>query len=466
MGDLYNFHIDPSLTLGCGTWGSSSISSNVNVSHLLNYKTIIEKRENMLWLRVPPKIYFKPGCLEIGLKEYKHKKRAFIITDKPLFDMKYVHAVTDLLNQMKIEYQIYYHVKPNPDMETVAAAVNEMNDFKPDLIIAFGGGSPMDAAKIAWLLYEQPETNFENLASTFMDIRKRIYNIKTVGIKANLVCIPTTSGTGSEVSPFSVIRDPKTNKKYPLADYNLTPCMAIIDSQLVLDMPRKLTANVGMDALTHAIESYVSIFATDFTFGYSRDAIKILFQYLPNAYLKGHDDPIAREHVHNASTMAGIAFGNSFLGICHSLAHKLGSQFDIDHGTANGIFLSHVIAYNATDAPFKMAVFPQYEYPQSKKRYAEIATLLELNGSTEDEKIASLIEAIENMKHILNLPDSIEKILGKDMKDKYFASIPQMAEMAFDDQCTNANPRYPLITDLEKIFADAWYGPPNCVKKI
>jgi acetaldehyde dehydrogenase/alcohol dehydrogenase len=461
LGDIYNFHMDPSLTLGCGTWGSTSISQNLTVSHLLNIKTVAEKQENMLWLRIPPKIYFKTGCLEPALKEFSNKKRAFIITDQSLYELKMVHLVTNVLNEMGLEHQTFHHVKPDPDIDNAKMIVGEMNDYKPDLIIAFGGGSPMDAAKIAWLMYEQPDANFDRLSTTFMDIRKRIYNIKTLGAKSSLVCIPTSSGTGSEVSPFSVITDSKTGKKYPLADYNLTPNMAIIDAQFVMNMPKNLTANSGIDAITHAIESFVSVYATEFTFAYSLEALENLFKYLPSAYKNGRDDPDARMKVHNASTMAGIAFGNAFLGICHSLAHKLGSQFHVEHGKANAAFLPHVIAYNATDSPFKMATFPQYKYPQARERYVKIAKLLQLNGKSDDEHIWCLINAIEDMKATIEIPDSLEKIIGNEMKEVYFDSIPHMAEMAFDDQCTGANPRYPLITDLEKIFRDAWYGPPK-----
>jgi acetaldehyde dehydrogenase/alcohol dehydrogenase len=312
-------------------------------------------------------------------------------------------------------------------------------------------------------MYEQPETNFGRLAATFMDIRKRIYNVKKLGDKASLVCIPTTSGTGSEVSPFSVISDSETDKKYPIADYNLTPNMAIIDAELVMNMPKKLTANSGFDAITHAIESYVSVYATDFTFGYSLEAIETLFKYLPLAYKFGNEDPQSRIRVHNASSIAGIAFGNAFLGICHSMAHKLGSKFHVEHGKANAAFLPHIIAYNATDSPFKMATFPQYEYPQARQRYVKIVEQLKLGGKSEDEKIWLLIKAIEEIKVAIEIPNSLEKILGIEKKESYFEAIPHMAEMAFDDQCTSANPRYPLIADLEKMYADAWYGPPKRV---
>jgi acetaldehyde dehydrogenase / alcohol dehydrogenase len=462
IGDLYNFHLDPSLTLGCGTWADNAVSSNVNPSHLLNYKTVTERRENMLWFRVPPKIFMKPGCLELALTELSHKKRAFIVTDKPLYDMGVSKKVTDVLDSMGVIHQTFYHIAPDPTLSTIEEGRDVLAIFKPDVIIAIGGGSPMDAAKIMWLLYEHPDMSFDSVAARFMDIRKRVYQLPELGKKTDLVCIPTTSGTGSEVTPFSVVTDDKTGNKYPLADYALTPSMAIIDPQLVLHMPKTLTAYGGIDALTHAIESYVSVCATDFTRGLSREAIRLLFKYLPRAYAKGANDPEAREHVHYAATIAGMAFANGFLGICHSMAHKLGGAFHVPHGLANAALITHVIAYNATDAPFKQAIFPQYKYPVSKERYLEIARGIGIcdsivsETSNEDERICQLLEAIEALKESVGIPNQLRKIMGEEKKDEYFSKIDGIAEQAFDDQCTGANPRYPLVKDLRRILESAW----------
>jgi len=461
IGDLYNFHLDPSLTLGCGSWGGTSLSSNVAPKHLLNYKTVSERRENMLWFRVPPKIYFKPGCLEVALQEFKNKKRVFVVTDKPLFDMGVSRKVTDLLDVMKVQHQTYYHVAPDPTIAIIHEGLREVLSFQPDVIIAIGGGSPMDAAKIMWLLYEHPEVTFEGISARFMDIRKRVYEVPTLGQKAQLVCIPTSSGTGSEVTPFSVVTDDKTGNKYPLADYALTPSMAIVDSNLVMKMPKGLVAYGGIDALTHALESYVSVLATDYTRGLSREAIGIIFEFLPRSYADGANDAEARERVHSASTVAGMAFANAFLGICHSIAHKLGAAFHIPHGLANAALISHVIAYNATDVPFKQAIFPQYKFPQAKHRYAEIASHLNLGGANDEEKVMKLIEAIEKLKKSVGIPPSIAEIMGAEKKELYFAAIEKIANEAFDDQCTGANPRYPLIKDLSQILNDAWFGPPT-----
>ena len=443
IGDLYNFHLDPSLTLGCGTWGSTSVSTNVTPKHLLNYKTVIERRENMLWFRVPQKIYFKGGCLETALTELKGKKRAFIVTDKPLFDMGYADKITTILDSINVGHQTCYHVEPDPTLDCIYKGVAEINDYKPDVIIAIGGGSPMDAAKIMWLLYEEPDTEFEGIATRFMDIRKRVYNIPELGRKALMVCIPTTSGTGSEVTPFSVVTDEKTGKKYPLADYALTPNMAIIDPFLVLNMPKKLTAYGGIDAMTHAIESYVSICA-------------ILFKYLPRAYKNGSNDYDAREKVHYGATLAGMAFANAFLGICHSMAHKLGAAFHIPHGLANALLISHVIKYNATEQPFKQAIFPQYRYPNAIHDYVVLAKLLGVNANNDKEYIDGLILKIEELKNSCDIPKCIGDVLGETVYDRYVQMLPQLAEEAFDDQCTSANCRYPLISDLQTILLDAW----------
>jgi acetaldehyde dehydrogenase/alcohol dehydrogenase len=457
IGDLYNFKLDPSLTLGCGTWGGNSVSENVTVHHLLNIKTVSERRENMLWFRVPPKIYFKYGCLPVALRDLMGKKRAFIITDKPLFDMGMIKEVTDVLEEMNIEHQIFYDVQPDPNLSTIEMGLARVNTFQPDIIIAFGGGSPMDAAKVIWLMYEHPEIEFEGIAMRFMDIRKRVYDLPPLGKKAELVAIPTTSGTGSEVTPFAVVTDDRTGIKYPLADYALTPNMAIVDPELVLNMPKSLTAFGGIDALTHALEAYVSVLATEFTNGLALEAIALLLKYLPRAYRLGAKDPEAREKVHYAATIAGMAFANSFLGICHSMAHKLGSTFHVPHGLANALMITHVIRYNSTDAPFKQAIFPQYEYPHAKERYAEIADYLHLGGDTLDEKVEKLITAIDNLKVEINIPLTIKEVLPGEEKE-FYEQIEELAEQAFDDQCTGSNPRYPLIKDLKELYTLAYRG--------
>lgn len=465
IGDVYNFHLDPSLTLGCGSWGSTSVSTNVGPMQLLNIKSVTERRENMLWFRIPPKVYFKGGALEVGLKDLKGKKRAFIVTDKPLFDMGYADKVTNILDQINIQHQVFYHVAPDPTLSCIEAGLKEMLEFKPDVIIAMGGGSPMDAAKVMWLMYEVPDTKFEGLAMRFMDIRKRVYELPTGARNSTMVCIPTTSGTGSEVTPFSVVTDDKTGQKYPLADYFLTPRMAIVDPQLVINMPKSLTAWGGIDALVHALESYVSVLATDYTKGLSREAISLLFKFLTRSYKNGPNDYLAREKVHYAATIAGMAFANAFLGINHSMAHKIGANYHIPHGLANAALMSHVIRYNATDVPFKQSAFPQYEFPQAKQQYAEIADMLGLGGHTEDEKVIKLIEAVEALKAELDIPPTIKEILAKTRGVKqvteaeYKANISHLAEDAFDDQCTGANPRYPLISDLARILTEAYEAP-------
>ncbi len=457
IGDLYNFRLDPSLTLGCGTWGGNSISENVAPRHLLNIKTVTERRENMLWFRVPPKIYFKFGCLPVALQELKGRKRAFVVTDKPLFEMGMLKEVEEILEELGIEFQVFYEVEPDPTLSTVEKGLARCRSFNPDVLIAFGGGSPMDAAKVIWLMYEHPEVEFRGVAMRFMDIRKRVYTLPPLGQKAILVAIPTTSGTGSEVTPFAVVTDDKTGIKYPLADYALTPTMAVVDPELVMHLPKKLTAYGGIDALTHALEAYVSVLATEFTEGLAREAIELLFAYLPRAYKYGAKDPVAREKVHYAATIAGMAFANAFLGICHSLAHKLGATFHLPHGLANALMISHVIRYNATDAPFKQAIFPQYSYPHAKQRYAQIADFLQLGGRTEEEKVERLIEAIEHLKQELELPLSIKEALPEKERE-FYEAVEAMAEQAFDDQCTGANPRYPLIRDLKELYILSYQG--------
>jgi acetaldehyde dehydrogenase/alcohol dehydrogenase len=459
IGDLYNFRLDPSLTLGCGTWGGNSISGNVGPQHLLNVKTVSERRENMLWFRIPPKVYFKYGCLPTALRELVGKKRAFIITDKPLYELGVTRPVEEILDDIGLKYDTFYDVEPDPSLGTVKKGLSLMNTFNPDVIISIGGGSPMDAAKVMWLMYEHPEIEFEGLAMRFMDIRKRVYELPALGQKAMMVAIPTTSGTGSEVTPFAVVTDERTGIKYPLADYALTPNMAIIDPELVMNMPKKLTAYGGIDALTHALEAYVSVFASEFTNGYALEAIRLLFKYLPSAYQNGAKDPKAREKVHYAATMAGMAFANAFLGVCHSMAHKLGSTFHVPHGLANALMISHVIRYNATDVPFKQAIFPQYKYPNAKWRYARIADYLNLGGNTEEEKVEKLVDAIEELKRQLDIPMTIKEVLSDDDK-AFYEGVEEMADQAFDDQCTGANPRYPLIRDLKELYTLAYRGCP------
>ena len=457
IGDIYNFRLDPSLTLGCGTWGGNSISENVEPSHLLNIKTVAERRENMLWFRVPPKVYFKYGSLPIAIRELAGKKRAFIVTDKPLFDLGVTASLEEVLEEIGITVNIFYDVEPDPSLETVERGLNVINTFNPDVIIAIGGGSPMDAAKIIWLLYEHPEIEFESLAMRFMDIRKRVYELPPLGQKALMVCIPTTSGTGSEVTPFAVVTDRRNNIKYPLADYALTPSMAIVDPELVLNMPKKLTAYGGIDALTHALEAYVSVLASEYTNALAQDAIRLLFKYLPSSYHNGAKDPKAREKVHYAATMAGMAFANGFLGICHSMAHQLGAIFHIPHGLANALMISHVILYNATDAPFKQATFSQYKYPNVKWRYARIAHSLGLGGESETESVERLVLAIECLKREIGIPASIKEVIPE-TEAEFMAKLDHLAEQAFDDQCTGANPRYPLIEDLKTLLIQAYHG--------
>lgn len=459
IGDLYNFRLDPSLTLGCGSWGGNSISENVEPRHLLNVKTVAERRENMLWFRVPPKIYFKFGALPVAIRELAGKRRAFIVTDKPLYDLGVTAALEECLEDIGLKYDVFYDVEPDPSLDTVTRGLTLMKTFQPDVIIAIGGGSPMDAAKIMWLLYEHPEIEFEGLAMRFMDIRKRVYELPPLGDKAILVAVPTTSGTGSEVTPFAVVTDRRTGIKYPLADYALTPTMAIVDPELVLHMPKKLTAYGGIDALTHALETYVSVLASEYTNGLALEAIRLLFKYLPSAYKNGANDPKAREKVHYAATIAGMAFANGFLGICHSMAHQLGSTFHVPHGLANALMISHVIRYNATDAPFKQATFSQYKYPNAKWRYARIASYLGLGGDTEDEKVERLIGAIEQLKREVEIPVGIQDVI-KESRAEFYAKLDELADHAFDDQCTGCNPRYPLISDLKRLLADAYEGNP------
>lgn len=456
IGDLYNFRLEPSLTLGCGSWGENAVSENVGVKHLLNYKTVAERRENMLWFKVPPKVYFKRGATDLALRELKDKKRAFIVTDRYLFNSGTVNNVTKVLEEIGIDYQIFFDVKPDPTLSTINDALMMVRTYEPDVIIALGGGSPIDAAKIIWLMYEQPETVFEDIAMRFMDIRKRICEVPDLGKKALMVAIPTTSGTGSEVTPFAVITDDKTHIKYPIADYALTPNMAIIDPNFVDSMPAGLCAASGVDALTHAIEAYVSALATNFTNSPALEAIKLLFRYLPRSYKNGKEDPVAREKIHYASTLAGMAFANSFLGLCHSMAHKLGAAFNLPHGVANALIINQVIRYNANDCPKKQCAFPQYKFPNAKAKYGQIADELHLGGKTDDEKVKLLIDSITQLKKEINLPLSI-KDAGVSKKE-FEAKLDTLVELAFDDQCTGANPAYPLMSEIKDIYIKAYNG--------
>ncbi len=455
-GDLFNFKIAPSFTLGCGFWGGNSVSENVAPKHLLNIKTVAERRENMLWFKVPEKIYFKYGCLESALKELKDmgKKKAFIVTDKMLCELGYADKITKVLEKIDIKFKVFSDVKSDPTLECAYQGAKEMLEFEPDTIITIGGGSAMDAAKIMQVLYEHPEEKFDELAMKFMDIRKRIHHFPKLGIKAILVAIPTTAGTGSEVTPFAVITDEKTGMKYPLSDYELTPNMAIVDAQLMMNMPKGLTAATGIDALTHAIEAYVSVMATDYTDGLVLQAIKIIFEYLPTAYSEGTTNIVAREKMAHASTIAGMAFGNAFLGICHSMAHKLGAQHHMPHGIAIAVLIEEVIKFNAVDIPVRQTSFPQNKYPDSKERYASISNYLNLGGNTDDEKVDLLIKSITNLKKELNIPLTI-KDAGVKEKD-FYLTLDDMSEKAFDDQCTSANPRYPMISEIKQIFINSF----------
>ncbi|MBD5608309.1 MAG: bifunctional acetaldehyde-CoA/alcohol dehydrogenase [Desulfovibrio sp.] len=465
IGDVYNFHVPPSLTLGCGSWGGNSVSENIGVKHLMNVKTLADRRENMLWFRVPSKIYFKLGALVPALKDFSDRKRAVIVTDKTMEKLGHVRKVTDALENMGIEVRVFSDVKPDPDIDTVHKALDMVNSFQPDMFIALGGGSPMDAAKIIWLLYEKPEIRFDDIALRFMDIRKRVVSFPELGKKAVMVAIPTTSGTGSEVTPFAVITDTKTGVKYPVADYALTPDMAIVDPEFVMDLPPSLIANAGLDVLTHAIEAYTSTMATNFADGQAMEAIRLIFKYLRKSYQGGEDRLIPREKVHYAATMAGMAFANAFLGISHSLAHTLGSYFHLPHGLANAIMLSYVIEYNATDTPTKQGMLPQYKYPWVKGRYARIADMLHLaddikgdDAEARAKKTARLVQAIESLKQDLGIPKSLKDagIAEADFLEK----LDEMSEKAFDDQCTVSNPRYPLISELKELYRKAYYGEP------
>lgn len=459
IGDLYNFALAPSLTLGCGSWGGNSVSENVGVKHLINIKTVAERRENMLWFRAPEKVYFKKGCLPTALLELKdemNKKKVFIVTDSFLYKNGYTKVVTDQLDEMGIQHTTFYEVAPDPTLACAMEGVKAMRAFEPDTIIAIGGGSAMDAAKIMWVMYEHKEADFMDMAMRFMDIRKRVYKFPKMGEKAYFIAVPTSSGTGSEVTPFAVITDEKTGVKYPLADYELLPKMAVIDVDMMMNQPKGLTSSSGIDALTHALEAYASIMATDYTDGLALKAMKNIFAYLPSAYENGANDPIAREKMADASTMAGMAFANAFLGVCHSMAHKLGAFHHLPHGIANALLITDVMRFNAVAAPTKMGTFSQYQYPHCQDRYVECANFLGIQGKNDDEKFENFITAIEKLKAEVGIKKTIAEY-GVSEKE-FLETLDEMVEQAFDDQCTGANPRYPLMSEIKEMYLKAYYG--------
>ncbi|MBE5813222.1 MAG: bifunctional acetaldehyde-CoA/alcohol dehydrogenase [Clostridiales bacterium] len=459
IGDIYNFKLAPSLTLGCGSWGNNSISENVGVKHLINIKTVAERRENMLWFRAPEKVYVKRGCLPVALDELGNildKKRAFIVTDNFLYENGYTKGITEKLDEMGIEHATFFNVEPDPTLACAKEGAKMMQDFKPDTIIAIGGGSAMDAAKIMWVLYEHPEADFMDMAMRFMDIRKRVYTFPKMGEKAYFIAVPTSAGTGSEVTPFAVITDETTGTKYPLADYELMPNMAIVDANLMMNAPKGLTSASGIDAVTHALEAYASMMATEYTDGLAKESLRIIFEYLPRAYENGANDPEAREKMANAATMAGMAFANAFLGVCHSMAHKLGAFHHLPHGVANALMINEVLRFNSVEAPTKMGTFPQYDHPHTLRRYAEVAEALNLGGNSDEEKLENLIKAIDELKAKVGIKATI-KDYGIDEK-AFLDNLDSMTEQAFDDQCTGANPRYPLMSEIKDMYLRAYYG--------
>ena len=459
IGDLYNFKLTPSLTLGCGTWGGNSVSENVGVKHLLNIKSVAERRENMLWFRAPQKVYIKKGCLPVALDELKTvmgKKKAFIVTDSFLYKSGFTKCITDKLDEMGIAHDTFFNVAPDPTLACALEGVAQMRNFEPDTIIALGGGSAMDAGKIMWVLYEHPEADFLDMAMRFIDIRKRVYTFPKMGEKAYFIAIPTSAGTGSEVTPFAVITDEKTGVKYPLADYELMPNMAIVDTDMHMTAPKGLTAASGIDAVTHALEAYASVMATDYTDGLAIQALKVIFKYLPRAYENGQTDVEAREKMANAATMAGMAFANAFLGVCHSMAHKLGAFHHLPHGIANALMIDEVLRFNSAEAPAKMGTFSQYDHPKTLRRYAEVAESLGLGGKNDKEKLENLIKAIDDLKAKIGIKKTI-KDYGIDEKD-FLDRLDAMTEQAFDDQCTGANPRYPLMSEIKQMYLNAYYG--------
>ncbi len=459
IGDLYNFKLAPSLTLGCGSWGGNSVSENVGVKHLINIKTVAERRENMLWFRAPQKVYFKKGSLPVALDELKNvmgKKRAFIVTDSFLFHNGYTKQITDKLDEMGITHTTFFDVAPDPTLGCAKEGTKLMASFRPDTIIAIGGGSAMDAAKIMWVMYEHPEADFMDMAMRFVDIRKRVYTFPKMGEKAYFIAIPTSAGTGSEVTPFAVITDEKTGVKYPLADYELMPNMAIIDADLHMSAPKGLTAASGIDAVTHALEAYASMLATDYTDGLALRSLKMIFEYLPRAYENGQTDVEAREKMANAATLAGMAFANAFLGVCHSMAHKLGAFYHLPHGIANALMIDEVLRFNASETPAKMGTFSQYDHPHTLARYAEVADYLGIKGKNNEEKLENLIKAIDELKEKVGIKKTI-KDYGVDEKE-FLERLDDMVEQAFDDQCTGANPRYPLMSEIKEMYLRAYYG--------
>ena len=459
IGDLYNFKLAPSLTLGCGSWGGNSVSENVGIKHLLNIKTVAERRENMLWFRAPEKVYIKRGCLPVALEELKNvigKKKAFIVTDTFLFENGYTKPITDKLDEMGIMHTTFSNVEPDPTLASAKQGAKAMDDFKPDCIIAVGGGSAMDAAKIMWVLYEHPEVDFMDMAMRFMDIRKRVYTFPKMGEKAYFIAIPTSAGTGSEVTPFAVITDEKTGTKYPLADYELMPKMAIVDSNMMMDAPKGLTSASGIDAVTHNLEALASMMATEYTDGLAIESLKNIFKYLPRAYENGANDPEAREKMANAATMAGMAFANAFLGVCHSMAHKLGAFHHLPHGVANAIMINIVLRFNSAEVPTKMGTFPQYDHPHTLEKYAYVSRCLGFGGETDEQSLENLINAIEELKEKIGIKKTI-KDYGVD--EAYFLEkLDEMTEQAFDDQCTGANPRLPLMSEIKEMYLEAYYG--------
>ena len=459
IGDLYNFKLRPSLTLGCGSWGGNSVSENVGVKHLINIKTVAERRENMLWFRAPQKVYIKRGCMPVALQELKDvmgKKRAFIVTDSFLYKNGYTKPITDKLDEMGIVYTTFSDVEPDPSLISAQKGAEAMRKFEPDVIIALGGGSAMDAGKIMWVLYEHPEADFMDMAMRFCDIRKRVYTFPKMGEKAYFIAVPTSSGTGSEVTPFAVITDQETGVKYPLADYELMPNMAIVDANNMMSGPKGLTAASGIDAVSHALEAYASMMATDFTDGLALRALEVIFKYLPACYDNGMNEPVAREKVAHGATMAGMAFANAFLGVCHSMAHKLGAFHHIPHGIANALMLEQVIRFNSVETPAKMGTFPQYDHPKTQARYAEVARFLGLGGKDDAESVENLIKAVNDLKARVGIKNSIKEY-GIDEAD-FLARLDDMTEQAFDDQCTGANPRYPLFKEIKQMYLNAYYG--------
>ncbi len=459
IGDIYNFKLDPSLTLGCGSWGGNSVSGNVGVKNLLNIKTVAERRENMLWFRAPEKVYIKRGCLPVALEELKYvlnRKKVFIVTDKFLYENGYTKGITDKLDELGITHTTFSNVAPDPSLASAKEGAALMEAFKPDCIIALGGGSAMDAAKIMWVLYEHPEADFYDMAMRFMDIRKRVYEFPKMGEKAYFIAVPTSSGTGSEVTPFAVITDEKTGAKYPLADYQLMPNMAIVDTDLMMNAPKGLTSASGIDALVHSLEAYASMMATEFTDGLALEAIKLIFEYLPRAYEKGAEDPEAREKMAHAATMAGMAFANAFLGIAHSMGHKLGAFHHLPHGVTVSLVIPQVMRFNAAEVPNKMGTFPQYEYPHTLRRYAQIAESLGIEGKDDQEKLDKLIAKIEDLKKTIGIKSSIKEY--NISEEDFMATLDEMSEQAFDDQCTGANPRYPLISEIKDLYLKAFKG--------